>query len=292
MRLRLDVAYDGTDFHGWARQPGLRTVEGELAAALHTVLRLAGPDLAPGEGAPAGGPVLVVAGRTDAGVHARGQVVHADVARQALLRVLRPTEAGSDEAAADRVCHRLRGLLPDDLTVRAVTPAPDGFDARFSALWRRYRYRLVDGGPVDPLRRRSMAGWRHPLDVDAMADAAHGLLGEHDFLPFCRPRPGASTVRELQRLTVERSADHIRVEVQADAFCHHMVRALVGALVAVGEGRRAVGWPEAVLLRGERDPSVTVMPPHGLVLEEVGYPDTELLAARADQARRRRDVRS
>jgi len=263
VRLRLDLAYDGTDFHGWARQPGLRTVEGVVTDALTTALR------------PPNAPELVVAGRTDSGVHARGQVVHVDA----------PAATASD---TDTLRRRLSGLLPPDVSVAHLRLAPPGFDARFSALWRSYEYTLCDSGAPDPLRRREVVVHRHRIDVDAMNAASELLLGEHDFVAYCRPRPGASTIRELQVLRCGRFGGAVVVQVRADAFCHHMVRALVGALVSVGDGRRTPGWPRQVLDAGMRDGAVTVMPAPGLVLVEVGYPDADGLAARAALTRRAR----
>jgi tRNA pseudouridine38-40 synthase len=259
MRLRLDVAYDGADFSGWAAQPGRRTVQGELEAAIATVLRV--PHVR-----------LTCAGRTDSGVHARGQVCHLDVDV--------PVEPSD-------LRRRLAGVLPGDLRVRAVAEAPPGFDARFSATWRRYAYRVCDdpAGP-DPLHRGHVLAWRRALDVAAMNDAAQRLVGEHDFAAFCRRREGATTVRALRELTWRREvAGLVVARVVADAFCHHMVRALVGALLSVGEGRRDAAWPATVLAARERDPAVRVVGPHGLTLEEVGYPPADQLAARAEQAR-------
>ncbi len=264
MRLRLDLGYDGSQFHGWARQPELRTVQGVLEEALALALRLPEP------------PVLTVAGRTDAGVHARGQVVHSDVSQSAWA------ENGG------RVTYRLRGLLPSDVRVRQVTQAPPGFDARFSATSRRYAYRLCDDPVgVDPIRRSDVVWNRRPLDVDAMNEAAAALLGEHDFASFCRRREGASTVRTLRTFEWTRTAeDLLEADVMADAFCHNMVRSIVGACVAVGEGRRPTAWVGDVLGEAERSSSVMVMPPHGLTLEEVTYPPDAELATRARASRR------
>jgi tRNA pseudouridine38-40 synthase len=261
VRIRIDCAYDGSGFSGWAAQPGRRTVEEVLAVGLGRVLRLPGP------------PCLTVAGRTDAGVHARGQVVHTDV----------PEEAWAPVAGQGAV-PRLAGVLPADVRVHRADPAPDGFDARFSALWRRYSYRVCDEeARADPLRRHETLWFFRRLDVAAMNEAARSCLGEHDFAAFCRRRPGATTVRALRRLDWQRDGDGIAVAtVVADAFCHNMVRSLVGALLAVGEGRRPPGWPAAVLAAAVRDPAVRVMPPHGLCLEEVGYPTAGDLAARAE----------
>lgn len=272
MRLRIDLSYDGGGFHGWASQPGLRTVEEELASALGTVLRL--PSVA-----------LVCAGRTDAGVHARGQVVHVDL-DPATLEAARGRGEGSPTAVLAR---RLNGLLPPDLRVRRVVTAPDGFDARFSPLWRRYAYRLCDGVP-DPLTRGQVLAWPRPLDEAAMNAASADLLGLHDFAAFCKRRDGATTVRTLLDLSWTRADGLLTGTVRADAFCHHMVRSLVGCLVAVGDGRRPVSWAGRVLATALRDPSVKVAAPHGLTLEEVGYPPDDQLAGRADATRARRET--
>ena len=271
LRIRLDLAYDGTDFAGWAAQPGQRTVEGELGAALTTLLRASETVR------------LVVAGRTDAGVHARGQVVHVDPDPAAWAALPGRSDRTPEEAALAR----LRGILPADVVVRAVSTAPLGFDARFSALRRRYLYRLCDRpSTLDPLRRRDTVLSRRPLDAAAMGEAARSLVGLHDFAAFCRRREGATTVRTLLDYSWGRAADGtLEATVVADAFCHSMVRALVGAVVPVGEGRRPATWPRDVLLSGTRDPGVVVMPAHGLSLEEVSYPAADQLAARAAEAR-------
>jgi tRNA pseudouridine38-40 synthase len=262
VRLRLDLSYDGTDFRGWAIQPGLRTVQGEVEAAIAKILRL--PRSAQ----------ITCAGRTDAGVHARGQVAHVDL----------------DEVDPLYLERRLRRLLPDDITLRALTVAAEGFDARFAALERRYTYRMFDApsGP-DPLTRTSVVRWPRRLDVDVMNAAAERLVGEHDFAAFCKRREGATTIRTLRELSTRRSGDDLETTVRADAFCHSMVRSLMGLLVAVGERRYEPEWSTDVLAKATRDARVVVMPPHGLVLEEVVYPDDAGLAARAVESRRRRD---
>ena len=242
-------------------------MEGVLAQGLERVLRL--PEA----------PRLIVAGRTDAGVHARGQVAHADL----------PEDAWA--AGAADALRRLARALPPDVRVRAIGSAPDGFDARFSALWRRYSYRICDApAAAEPLRRYDTLWHSRRLDLAAMNAAATGLLGEHDFAAFCRRREGATTVRALRRLDWQRDAEGVAVGcVVADAFCHNMVRALVGVLLPVGEGSRAPSWPSSVLAAALRDPAVRVVPPHGLCLEEVRYPDPHQLAERAAQTRRVRD---
>ena len=267
MRLRLDLAYDGTAFAGWACQPGQRTVQEQLESSLATVLRL--PKVR-----------VTCAGRTDAGVHARGQVVHADVPPAAYQPVARS------------LAHRLAGLLPRDVRVTQVQPAPPGFDARFSALSRRYSYRVSDSPyGVEPLRRHDVLWHRRALDAAAMNAAAAALIGRHDFAAFCRRRAGATTLRTLRALHWAPAQDRILVAtVEADAFCHNMVRSLVGALLTVGDGGRPTDWPATVLAARVRTADVHVVPPHGLTLEEVTYPDDAGLAAQALATRRLREV--
>jgi tRNA pseudouridine38-40 synthase len=219
--------------------------------------------------------VLTVAGRTDAGVHASAQVAHVDV----------PDEPGDLDACT----RRLNGLLPGDVRVRRLSLAPAGFDARFAAIGRRYAYRLTDGTP-DPLRRRDTVAWPRSLDADAMHQAAQGLVGAHDFAAYCKAREGATTIRRLRELAARRDEDIVTITAHADAFCHNQVRSMVGALLAVGEGRRPAGWPAAVLAAEERDSAVIVAPPHGLTLIGVDYPPAAEIAARVETARRRRTI--
>jgi tRNA pseudouridine38-40 synthase len=267
VRWRLDLSYDGTNFSGWATQAGRRTVQGELEGWITRVLRLDAP------------PQLVCAGRTDAGVHARGQVAHLD---------LDPT-AISD--GGDALTRRLNKVLGGDCVVRRISAAPPGFDARFSAIWRRYVYRLSDAGlPPDPLYRYQIVQVRPEVDLGRLNGAAASLLGLRDFGAFCRRREGASTIRTLLELTSRRvpsgpMAGVIECTVRADAFCHSMVRSLIGALVAVATGQRDHQWLAAITERGIRDSAVPVMPAAGLTLEEVGYPADHELAERALQAR-------
>lgn len=270
MRLRIDLAYDGTDFRGWATQPGFRTVQADLTSALTTVLRVPDCSLA-----------VTVAGRTDAGVHARGQVAHVDVPDD--LVAVAPDQMY-------RLGRRVNGVLDRDVRVHRIGLAPDGFDARYGALWRRYGYRIADAPAlIDPLRRREVLRWGRHLDVDLMNDAAASLVGLHDFAAFCKKREGATTIRTLLEFDWRRDDTGILVgHVRADAFCHSMVRALVGCVVAVGEGRRPVPWAAQVLTGRQRDQGVTVVPAHGLVLEEVRYPADDELAARAKLTAARR----
>ena len=263
VRVRLDIAYDGTDFSGWAVQSEQRTVQGVLQDALAQIARQ---------------PIaLTVAGRTDAGVHAAAQVAHADVGIAAW------------SALGASLVHRLAGVLPPDVRVKSISQAPDAFDARFSALWRRYEYRISDAeAGANPLRRRQVLALRRTVDVAAMSRAAKALRGEHDFAAFCRYREGATSIRAVQSFEVTREAGEIVCTVQADAFCHSMVRSLVGALIAVGEGRRPDDWPASLLAHTVRADDVSVAPALGLTLVAVGYPPDEELAARSEQTRRRR----
>jgi tRNA pseudouridine38-40 synthase len=264
-RVRLDVSYDGTDFHGWAVQPDRRTVAGVLAGAL---VRLFGEV-----------ENLTAAGRTDAGVHATGQVCHVDV------------PAAAWEPVRDGVVRRLASLLPADVRVRSALAVGPEFDARFSALARRYEYRVSDAPyGVDPLRRRDTLAWGWPLDLARLNEAAAGLVGEHDFAAYCRRHPNGTTIRAITGLGWRREADGILVAtVEADAFCQSMVRSLVGAMLVAGDGRKPAGWPAELLSRGERASEVQVVAPHGLTLVAVSYPpDPAGWAARAALTRRRR----
>ncbi|WP_129841855.1 tRNA pseudouridine(38-40) synthase TruA [Streptomyces sp. RFCAC02] len=270
VRVRLDLSYDGSAFSGWARQDSRRTVQGEIEDALRVVTR----------SAPGTRYELTVAGRTDAGVHARGQVAHVDL------------PDGVWDEQRDRLVRRLAGRLPHDVRVWRATQAPPHFNARFSAIWRRYAYRVSDHpGGVDPLRRNHILWHNWPLDVPAMNEAAERLLGEHDFAAYCKRREGATTIRTLRALRWERLADGTaECTVEADAFCHNMVRALVGAMLFVGDGHRAPDWPAAVLAGRVRDSAVHVVRPHGLTLEAVGYPPDDRLAARNREARNLRTL--
>ncbi|QCR20047.1 tRNA pseudouridine(38-40) synthase TruA [Agrococcus sp. SGAir0287] len=259
-RVRLDLAYDGTDFAGWAAQPGLRTCQGVLEDALHTVTRRAVR--------------VTVAGRTDAGVHASGQVAHVDL----------------DGPPDPRLAHRLTSLVREgDLVVRSAALAPAGFDARFSAVHRRYEYR-IQTRVADPLVRRTSAFVPRALDDAAMQRAADVLVGLHDFAAFCKPREGATTIRSLQAFSWAREGDLLVASVQADAFCHSMVRSLVGACVAVGEGRLGLAQAAALLDARGRSSAFRMMPAAGLTLVEVGYPPDDELAAQAERARARRSA--
>ncbi|MFK4790831.1 tRNA pseudouridine(38-40) synthase TruA [Microbacterium sp. ZW T5_56] len=279
MRLRLDIAYDGSDFRGWAKQPGLRTVQGVLEDALGKIV---GSSI-----------TIVVAGRTDAGVHATGQVAHVDLDEHQQARAL-SHRASDQREPVGRLADKLRGVLGPyaDMTVRAVTRAPEGFDARFSAVWRRYEYRLADDiSGYDVFERNRTTVMRGVHDVDRMNDAASRLIGLHDFAAYCKPRDEATTIRTLLEYEWRRAADGTLIaHLQADAFCHSMVRALVGACAAVGTGR--LEPEDVVTLRDARvrSSAFPVLVARGLTLAEVGYPADDLLAARAEQTRARREI--
>lgn len=277
VRIRLDLAYDGTDFHGWARQgtSDLRTVQKVLEETLNLVLR------EPIE--------LTVAGRTDAGVHAAGQVAHFDVPAQAL-------EQRSIDGDPQRLVRRLSRLLPDDIRVHDVSLAPPGFDARFAALRRHYVYRITThpAGPL-PTRIRDTAVWPKPVELECLQEAAEMLLGLHDFVAFCKAKPHATTVRDLQEfswrdISTPTEPQLYEAHVVADAFCWSMVRSLVGSCMAVGEGRRARDFTATLLDETQRSPMVPVAPARGLSLVGVDYPEVEKMAERALETRAYREI--
>ena len=299
VRLRLDFGYDGTDFAGWAKQPGKRTVEGTMEHAFAQVLRM---DVSPR---------IVVAGRTDAGVHAAGQVAHIDVPLEQLIRVSFsrverrelqdqggiPFVDGLPQvphSMLHALMRRVDGSMGRnaDVVINKVTVAPAGFDARFSPLARRYEYRLADGlEHVNPIDRRRTAFHFYPLDVDAMNEAAEMMLGLRNFSAFCRPRPGATTIRELQEFHWERDEHGVIVaQLQADAFCHSMVRSLVGACVAAGSGTHSLDAIEDLRDKGDRTSVFKVMPAHGLTLTQIIYPPDDEVGQRADLTRSRREL--
>ncbi len=287
VRARLDLSYDGTDFSGWGVQPVLRTVQGELEGALCTVVRgPGGAQLVPADLR------VTVAGRTDTGVHARGQVAHVDITPDSWRRL----GGRSIHEPAQVLRERMSGVLPKDIVIHSAAPAAPGFDARFSALERRYAYRIADNqAGRDPLTRRFVTWTSRDLNVDALNEASATLTGLRDFAAFCRPRDGATTVRDLRQLSWERvtsgaDAGLVVATVRADAFCHAMVRGLVGAVTAVGVGKRRLAWLGEVAAGDERCDLISVAPARGLTLEEVLYPSDEELAARAAIARTRRSI--
>jgi tRNA pseudouridine38-40 synthase len=284
--LRLDISYDGSDFSGWSKQPGLRTVQGTLEDSLATVFGRHGHP-----------PTLTVAGRTDAGVHALGQVAHVDLteAQWASLDDLRRgTDPKPPSTRPETLARRLRGIagLDSDVYVSRASVAPSGFDARFSAVWRRYEYRIADSlATRSPLERGHTVWYPAQLDAAAMNSAAESLTGLHDWASYCKPREGATTIRTLQEFEWKRESDGVLIaHLRADAFCHSMVRALVGASVAVGEGKLGSGDLADLRDAKVRTSAFKVMPARGLTLLEVGYPPDSELAARAEQTRARRDA--
>ncbi len=280
VRLRVDFGYDGTDFNGWAKQPGLRTVEGSILDALKLVFDHDENSFG-----------LVVAGRTDAGVHARNSVLHLDLTPAQIKRLGRYSSPSMFEGA---IRDRLNNILDDDIRVCSVTVAPEGFDARFAAIHRRYRYRIADAVSVkDPVEARHTLWTRKPLDLLEMQAAALELYGLNDFAAFCKPRPFATTIRNLRQVTVRRRTDEnqvIEVELLADAFCHNMVRSIVGALIAVGEGRADRQVIASKLASGSREGSFKVVSPRGLTLMEIGYPEPALMAQQVENAKALRSI--
>lgn len=274
VRVRLDIAYDGTDFHGWATQDGLRTVAGVLEEKLSLVCRH-----------PA---TLVVAGRTDAGVHADGQVAHVDL----------PAETFTQRSltAPEDLVRRLARMLPPDIRLHGASAAPEGFDARFSALRRHYVYRVTTFAPGPrPVRARDTARWRHPVDLDKVQLASDALVGLNDFAAFCKAREGATTIRELQQfrwvdVSTPSEPQTYEAHVTADAFCWSMVRSLVGAVLTVGEGKRNTGFTAKLLEEDRRSSLVPVAPAEGLNLVRVDYPADSDLLARAHTTRAMRDT--
>ena len=281
-RFRMQFSYDGTDFFGWAKQPELRTVQGVILEAMTVIFGSSEEDFG-----------IRVAGRTDAGVHALNQQAHFELSDQQLERLGRSLSAVENPGY---LANRLNGLLPNDVRIHSVVAAPDGFDARFSAIYRRYRYRIADNSVLkNPLQARYTLWVDTELDALAMQAAALGLLGLNDFASFCRSRPDATTIRELREVTVSRNhADGgvIEIELLADAFCHNMVRSIVGALVAVGEGRATADDVKRVLERASRTESFKVVAPHGLTLLEIGYPADSELRGQAEKARNMRSLDS
>lgn len=295
MRIRLDFAYDGSGFYGWAKQPTLRTVQGELESALHKVLRVPEGD----ESEPLR---LTVAGRTDTGVHAAHQVCHLDVSQSVLENCIGHMSCDSLSALE----YRLRHVLPADIAIHKVSEAPEGFDARFSALERTYVYRIIDNSGfafVDPRMRGFVLKIDYALDVDAMNQAAKMMVGLHDFGSFARPNPGGTTIREVKKAYWERIGQCtserlvppleqglLEFTIVADAFAHNMVRSLVNASVQIGMGKRTLDWFDEKIHNPIREGSTGPIAPHGLTLENVAYPPDDELGVRADAIRARREL--
>ena len=242
MIVRVGLAYDGSRFRGWARNSGQRTVEGALSDALLRVLGHA--------------PRLSVAGRTDAGVHARGQVA---------------SFVAGDDVGLERLQRSVNGMLAPEVVAWDVLRAPEGFDARFSATAREYRYRIDTGPWPDPFEARFV--WHRPggLAVARMREAARPLLDEHDFASFCRRPQSGGTVRRLERLSIARAGDRVEITARANAFLHQMVRTIVGTLVRVGEGKLDPASVAEILAARDRGRASQLAPAHGLTLERVVF---------------------
>lgn len=275
IRLRLDLAYRGAPFHGWARQPGLLTVQGRLEEALSLITRQ------PAQ--------LTVAGRTDAGVHARGQVAHLDVTKDFWLSLSRGREE-NDQVRGERLRARLEGLagrgLNGALAIKQVRVVSRDFDARFSALSRTYRYLICDDPRAQDPCRLDIARTSSPLEETTMQVAAQALCGEHDFLPFAKPREGATTVRTLHSFNISRpGAGIVQAMIRADAFCHSQVRFMMGALIEIGRGKYQPNWIGELLAAGVRDQRVPLADGRGLTLWEVAYPPEDEYALQAQKAK-------
>ena len=260
-RLWIELAYDGTNYFGWGKQPDRRTIQEEIESALSTISRVKIDS--------------VVAGRTDAGVHAVGQVIHVDV---------------PEGLKIEDLLFKLNTLLDEDIRIHKVDIAEPGFHARFSALRRHYIYKIVDGNQVvAPLMRFDIAPWYRTLDIDQMNEASQLLIGEHDFFAFCKFRASSTTIRNLERFDWIRDGEGVLIaNVVADAFCYSMVRNLVGAVACVGEGRFSPSWITSVLTNAERISDGMVFPARGLTLKKVEYPAADQLMARLESTLRRR----
>ena len=274
VRVRLGLSYDGTDFSGWAIQPGLRTVQGELEAAL---ARMTPPGTAPR---------LTVAGRTDAGVHATGQVAHVDLPADVFARLPGRSERSAEQALMDKC----ESMLAADLRVTTAEVVDSTFDARFGAVWRRYVYRISDDPSTRAPLQRDVYWHSRAVDEERLNEASQSLTGLRDFAPFCKAREGATTIRDLGEFSWRRSGGLLEGTVRADAFCHSMVRSIVGAVLPVADGRRDLSWLTALAGGARRSAAVSVAPARGLTLAEVAYPPKEDWAARAEATRAKRSL--
>ena len=261
LRLRIDLAYDGTNFSGWAVQPDRRTVQEEVEKAL-TIATQSKIE-------------TIVAGRTDAGVHASGQVIHVDIPQGVNL---------------DDIAYKLNRILDEDIRIMQVSVAPEAFHARFSAIRRTYTYKILDKNlPVPPINRTDIASWYRPLDAELMNVASGLVLGHHDFAAFCKFKEGGTTIRTLENFTWERRGELLVATIIADAFCYSMVRNLVGAVVCVADGRKDSEWIRQLLQNKERVSDSLVFPARGLTLSSVEYPTDNQLLERAKVTIGKRD---
>lgn len=276
-RVRIDLAYDGTEFSGWAKQPGLRTVQATVEEALAILLRVEQADVA-----------LTVAGRTDAGVHALHQITHLDIPDTSLPKLW--GRGSGFEGAARKLNGVLNRLHAPDIRCNRIQEVSASFDARFSALARTYEYRVrPPGAPQDPRMRDFTAEVKRPVDVGLLEEASQSLLGLRDFAAYCKAREGATSIRELLEFTWKQDESGVLVaRIRADAFCHSMVRSLVGAVLAVSTGAVSMNEFQHITATGQRSSKVRVMPPGGLTLMRVEYPEDAFLEQRARQTRARR----
>ncbi|MEI6120823.1 MAG: tRNA pseudouridine(38-40) synthase TruA [Actinomycetes bacterium] len=257
-RLQINFSYDGTDFQGWAKQPNYRTIQGVLEELIGKIVR-AKVD-------------CVTAGRTDAGVHATGAVLHVDIPEQ--------------ELDIANFAFKLNRILEEDIRITSVREAPEGFHARYSAIARHYEYKIADGDrPISPLERHFVADWYRPLDLELLRASSHSLLGTHDFAAFCKWRENATTIRTLKDFSWNRDESGLLIaHICADGFGYNMVRNLVGAAVCVGEKRYDLDWIRRVLTEKSRVSDSYVFPSRGLTLVKVDYPDDAQLPAIAKEA--------
>ncbi len=265
IRLRMDLSYDGTMFAGWASQPKFRTVQGEIEKALQIAFHLKEPVN------------TIVGGRTDAGVHARGQVIHADVPESVLKEDF------------GKIVYSLNGLLDADVRILDLVQAPFGFDARFAAIARKYSYSFSDGAPEPLFRNFVVPTWRN-LDIEAMNRASEKLLGLNDFTAFCKKTQFGTSIRTLNQFDWRHTDFGVMATLEADAFCYSMVRSIVGCVLSVGEGKYDSNYPKQVLDTKARQDEVVTMPAHGLVLEKIMFPNDDELMARQEITRARRDA--
>jgi tRNA pseudouridine38-40 synthase len=264
IRIRGKIAYDGKDFSGWGMQPDRRTVQGDLEDAISTLLRV---DRV----------IVQCAGRTDAGVHATAQVIHFDIAEK-------------DAMEMKDLTYKINAILPEDISIQELEVTTPDFDARFAALSRSYEYLIYQGQRNPLLRYRAHRSYL-PLDVSAMNDASQSLIGLHDFSAFCKKREGATTIRTLMKFDwIEITDGLIKVELEADAFCYSMVRGLIGAVLAIGEGKFDKAWLENYLAGREREAHVFAAPALGLTLVDVKYPDASEYAKRIAETLQVRDT--
>jgi tRNA pseudouridine38-40 synthase len=256
-RAKISLSYDGTNFSGWGRQNDRRTVQGEIESALKTLFR---HDLE-----------TVVAGRTDAGVHASDQVIHVDL------------PIGDFGFDFEDLGYRLNRILTEEIRIKSVERASKDFHARFGALRRRYIYKIQDGlGIIEPVKRLDITPWYRELDVQKMNQAAATLIGEHDFFSFAKFRENSTTIRTLERFDFQRDSEGLIIgQIAADAFCYNMVRSLIGTMVYIGEGRFPISWAREILEKRERPSDSVVFPARGLTFVGVDYPQDSFLANRA-----------